>query len=162
MDFQLLFDYFSPEIATFIISMLPVSELRGSIPVAIGIYNLDPLKAFFISIIGNVIPVVVVLITIEPISKYLMEKSEIFNKFFIWLFARTRRKYNGKFEKWGALALVTFVAIPLPITGGYSGAIAAFVFGIPFKKALLLIALGVIIAGVIMTGLSLSAINLSF
>ncbi|MDF1497825.1 MAG: small multi-drug export protein [Patescibacteria group bacterium] len=155
MDFRLLFDYFSPEMATFIISMLPVSELRGSIPVAIGIYNIDPLKAFFISIIGNMIPVVVVLITIEPISKYLMEKSKIFNKFFIWLFARTRRKYNGKFEKWGALALVTFVAIPLPITGGYSGAIAAFVFGIPFKKALPLIALGVIIAGVIMTGLSL-------
>ena len=84
-----------------------------------------------------------------------MSKSKFFNRFFTYLFERTRKKHNGKFEKWGALALITFVAIPLPVTGGWSGALAAFVFGIPFKKALPLIFLGVIIAGAIVTGLSL-------
>ncbi|MCK5491003.1 MAG: small multi-drug export protein [Candidatus Pacebacteria bacterium] len=155
MDFNFLSEYFSPEMATFIVSMLPVSELRGSIPLAIGFYNMDPLKAYFISVIGNIIPVAIVLIVIEPVSKCLMEKSKMFNNFFSWFFARTRRKYNSKFEKWGALALITFVAIPLPVTGGWTGAIAAFVFGIPIRKALPLITLGVMIAGVIMTGLSL-------
>ncbi|MBW6440547.1 small multi-drug export protein [Patescibacteria group bacterium] len=155
MYFKFLFDYFSPEMATFIMSMLPVSELRGSIPLAIGFYNMDPLKAYFISVIGNLISVAVILIAIEPVSQYLMAKSKLFHRFFSWLFARTRKKYNGKFEKWGALALITFVAIPLPITGGWTGAMAAFVFGIPYKKALPLIAIGVMMAGVIMTGLSL-------
>ena len=79
---------------------------------------------------------------------------DFFDKFFTFLFERTRRKHSKKFEKWGALALITFVAIPLPITGGWSGALAAFVFGIPFKKALPLIFSGVIIAGVIVTGLT--------
>ncbi len=162
MEFKLFFDYFSPELAIFIISMLLVSELRGSIPVAIGLYNLDPIKAYFISIIGNMVPVIFILKYIDPISKYLMFRSNFFNKFFSYIFDHTRKNHNGKFEKWGAFALITFVAIPLPVTGGWSGAIAAFVFGIPFKKALPLITLGVIIAGVIVTGLSLGAIKLSF
>ena len=135
--------------------MLPVAELRGAIPVAIGIYHLPPVTAYFIAVVGNIIPVFFILKYIEPISKFLMSKSKLFDGFFSWLFARTRRKYNGRFEKWGALALVAFVAIPLPITGGWTGAMAAFVFGIPMKKALPLIALGVMIAGVIVTGLSL-------
>ena len=155
MDISHLFNNFSPELATFIISMLPVSELRGAIPVAIGVYSLNPIKAYFIAIIGNIIPVFFILKYIDPISKYLMSKSKIFNKFFTLLFERTRKKHNGKFEKWGALALITFVAVPLPVTGGWSGALAAFVFGIPFKRALPLIFLGIMIAGVIVTGLSM-------
>jgi uncharacterized membrane protein len=155
MDLLNLFNDFPPELATLIISMLPVSELRGAIPMAIGVYHLSPLQAYVISVIGNIIPVIFILKYVEPISNYLMSKSNFFSRFFAWLFERTRRKYNGKFEKWGALALITFVAIPLPVTGGWSGAIAAFVFGIPFWKALLYVFLGVMIAGVIVTGLSL-------
>ena len=155
MDISSLFNNFPPELATFIISMLPVSELRGAIPVAIGVYNLNPVETYCLAVVGNIIPVIFILKYIDPVSKYLMSKSKFFNKFFTHLFERTRKKHNGKFEKWGALALITFVAIPLPITGGWSGAIAAFVFGIPFKKALPLIFSGVMIAGVIVMGLSL-------
>ncbi len=135
--------------------MLPVSELRGAIPLAIGVYNLNPVETYFIAVIGNIIPVIFILKYIDSVSKYLMSRSKFFNKFFTYLFEHTRKKHNGKFEKWGALALITFVAIPLPITGGWSGAIAAFVFGIPFKKALPLISFGIMIAGVIVMGLSL-------
>ncbi len=162
MELSIYFTNLPPELATFIISMLPVSELRGAIPVAIGIYNLDPIIVYIIAVIGNIIPVIFILKYIEPVSKFLMSRFKLFNTFFTHLFEHTRRKHNGKFEKYGALALITFVAIPLPITGGYSGAVAAFVFGIPFKKALPLIFLGVMIAGVIVTGLSLGVIRLSF
>ena len=160
MDISHLFTNFPPELATFIISMLPISELRGAIPVAIGVYHLDPVQTYFIAIIGNIIPVVFILKYIDSISKYLMSRSKFFNKFFTYLFEHTRKKHNGKFEKWGALALITFVAIPLPVTGGWSGALAAFVFGIPFKKALPLISFGIMIAGVIVMGLSLGVFNL--
>jgi len=155
MDLPSLFNNLSPEIFTIIISMLPVSELRGAIPVAIGVYNLNPAEAYFLAVVGNIIPVIFILKYLDPVSKFLMAKFKFFDKFFAYLFERTRRKHNGKFEKWGALALITFVAIPLPVTGGWSGALAAFVFGIPFKKALSLISLGIMIAGVIVTGLSL-------
>lgn len=160
MDLTVFFNNFPPELAIFIISMLPISELRGAIPVAIGVYGLDPIQTYFLAVIGNIIPVIFILKYLEPVSKYLMSKCEFFNKFFTYLFKHTRKKHNGKFEKWGALALITFVAIPLPITGGWSGALAAFVFGIPFKKALPLIFLGVMIAGVIVTGLSFGILNL--
>jgi len=155
MDLPSLFNNLSPEISTIIISMLPVSELRGAIPVAIGVYNLNPAEAYFLAVVGNIIPVIFILKYLDPVSRFLMAKFKFFDKFFTYLFERTRRKHNGKFEKWGALALITFVAIPLPVTGGWSGALAAFVFGIPFKKALSLIFLGIMIAGVIVTGLSL-------
>ena len=159
MDLSNLFNNFPPELATFIISMLPVSELRGAIPVAIGVYGLNPFQVYFIAVVGNIVPVIFILKYIDPISKYLMSGSKFFNRFFTYLFERTRRKHNGKFEKWGALALITFVAIPLPITGGWSGALAAFVFDVPFRKALPLISLGIMIAGVIVAGLSLGVLR---
>ncbi len=150
-----IFSSFPPELSVFLISMLPVSELRGAIPMAVGVYRLDIFQAYIISVIGNIIPVVIILKYIEPISNYLMSKSKTLNKYFLWFFARTRRNFNHNYEKWGALALIIFVAIPLPMTGGYSGAIAAFIFGIPFWRALLYVSLGVAIAGVIVMGLSL-------
>jgi len=157
-----LVNYFSqipPEIATIIIAMLPVAELRGAIPVAIGVYHLPPVVAYFLSIIGNVIPVVFILWLVEPVSGLLMKRIKLCRRFFGWLFERTRVNHNHKFEKWGSLALITFVAIPFPMTGGWSGALAAFVFGIPFKKALPLIFLGIMIAGIIVTGISLGTVK---
>ena len=155
-------NYFSqlpPEIITILIAMLPIAELRGAIPMAIGVYHLPPATAYFLSIIGNIIPVIFILWLIEPVSGFLMKKIKLCRQFFTWLFERTRANHNHKFEKWGALALITFVAIPLPMTGGWSGALAAFVFGIPFKKALPLIFLGIMIAGVIVTLMSLGAVE---
>jgi uncharacterized membrane protein len=75
-------------------------------------------------------------------------------KFFDWLFARTRRK-SADVEKYEELGLMIFVAVPLPVTGGWTGAMAAFLMGLPFWKSMLFILLGVMIAGVIMTILSL-------
>lgn len=140
-----------PEVATLLFAMLPVFELRGAIPIALKIYQLNIYNAYFWAVLGNIIPIIFILWILGPISGFLRKHFKILDKFFIWLFRWTRRKHNKKFEKWGELALIIFVAIPLPITGGWSGALAAFVFGIPFRKALPLIVLGVLIAGVIVT-----------
>jgi len=142
---------FIPELITLLVGSLPLSELRGAIPLAIGIYNLSPLTAFIWAVLGNVISVTIILCLLEPFSNYLSHHFYFFNRFFTWLFERTKRKHNHHFEIWGSLALVAFVAIPLPMTGGWSGAVAAFVFGIPFKQALPLITVGIIMAGFIVT-----------
>ncbi len=126
---------------------------------AIGVYHLSPTAAYFLSIVGNIIPVIFILWLIDPISDFLMKRIKLCRRFFTWLFERTRADHNYKFEKWGSLALITFVAIPLPMTGGWSGALAAFVFGIPFKKAIPLIFLGIMIAGVIVTLMSLGVVE---
>lgn len=138
--------------------MTPIGELRASIPVALTIYHLNWAIAFLISIVGNLIPVVFILLFLEPVSNWLSKKSAFFNKFFIWLFDRTRKKHSSKIEKYGAVGLATFVTIPLPLTGGWTGAIIAFLFGIPFKKAFFSISAGVITAGIIISIVTKSGI----
>lgn len=136
---------------TLVVAMIPVGELRAALPLALEHFHLSLPVAFLVSVVGNMIPVVFVAFLLEPVSEFLMKHSKFFRWFFNWLFERTRKKHSKKFETLEEVALVTFVAIPLPMTGAWSGALAAFVFGIPPKKSLPLIALGVAIAGVIVT-----------
>lgn len=150
----------SPEIATVLISTLPISELRGAIPFAMSAFGFSAAKAFLIACFGNLIPPFLILFFIEPLSKFLSTRSRTIQCFFEWLFARTRRKLQKNYEIWGALGLLVFVAIPLPMTGAWTGAIGAFVFGLPFKKAYPAIVGGVLIAGIITTIVSAGAITL--
>jgi uncharacterized membrane protein len=145
------------ELATLLIAMIPIGELRASIPIALNVYHLSIFSSFTWSVIGNCLAVSLVLWLLPPLSSFLSKHFKIFNRFFSWLFNRTRRKRSKKFARWGALALITFVAIPLPFTGGWTGALAAFVFGVPFKKAFPIVALGVLIAGIIVTLITLGA-----
>lgn len=149
------------EIKTILIAMLPIIELRGAIPIALFNYGLSPFSAFFYSILGNLIPSIIILLYLEKISNYLSSKSKIIERFFKWLFERTRKKHSQRFEKSKVIALMFFVAIPLPMTGAWTGSICAFLFDIPFKRSFLAILAGVIIAGIIVTLLSLGIINLN-
>ena len=160
IDWAHLLENFPPQLATFLIAMLPIAELRGSIPVAMGAFKMSWWQAYIFSILGNILPLIFILKWLEPVSQYLSKRSKICDRFFKWLFDRTRRKHSQRFARWGSFALVTFVAIPLPITGGWTGSVAAFVFGIPFKKSLPLVTLGVLIAGVIVTLASLGVISI--
>lgn len=148
------------EILTLIISMIPIGELRSSIPVAINVYNLNPWSAFFWSFLGNILISSFLLLGLNPVSRFLDNHFYWLNRFFTWLFERTRKKHSQKFENWGALALIIFVAIPLPMTGVWSGCLAAFVFGISFKKAFPSVAVGALIAGIVVTLITLGAVNL--
>ncbi|MFH1192162.1 MAG: small multi-drug export protein [bacterium] len=146
-----LFKSIPPQIATMIIAMLPIAELRVSIPVALAGYKLSLASAFFWSVLGNIIPALIILKYIGPISEWLRKKSAGFNKFFTWWFKRTESKFHDSFLKYGSVALIIFVAIPLPMTGAWSGALAAFLFNIPPQKAFWLITSGVILTGIIIT-----------
>lgn len=148
------------ELKVFLIAMSPIFELRGSIPMALGAYQMPVWSAFLISVVGNTFPVIFILWWLEPVSRYLSHRSYFFNRFFTWLFERTRKKHAKNFENAKALALMIFVAIPLPLTGAWSGALCAFIFGIPFKKAFLSIAGGVVIAGIIVTLTTLGIIKI--
>lgn len=141
----------SYEIKTVLVSMLPIFEVRGALPLAMLIYQMPWLKAFVLSVAGNIVPVIPVLLLLDSVSKYLM-RYPFFDKFFKWLFEHTRKK-SDIVEKYETLGLMIFVAIPLPLTGAWSGCVAAFIFGIRFWYAFAAISLGVFIAGVIVLAL---------
>lgn len=143
----------APELIVVIISMIPVVELRGSIPVAILLFNIPWLEAAVLSIIGNMIPVPFLLLLIDWFFG-LISKVKPGRKFTEWLFTRTRRK-GKSIEKYEEIGLAIFVGIPLPGTGGWTGALAANIFGLRFWRSMLFIFFGVIMAAIIVTALSL-------
>lgn len=151
MDFSNFLELISPRIATFFIAMTPIGELRASIPIALSTYGMNIFETYIISVLGNMVPVVIILWILEPLSRFLMNRFKIFNRFFNWLFNHTRERHSRKFEKYEGFALITFVGIPLPVTGAWTGSLIAFVFGIPPKRAVLHILIGVLIAGIVVT-----------
>ncbi|MBU1672672.1 MAG: small multi-drug export protein [Actinobacteria bacterium] len=138
-------------LATMLLAMIPLAELRGAIPIAHLTFHMPLWQAFIFAVIGNMIPIPFILWFLGPASKWLMEHSKLMDRFFNWLFARTRKKLLKQYELYEEIALAVFVAIPLPMTGAWSGAVAAFLFDIPFKKALFWIFIGVLGAGVAVT-----------
>lgn len=153
------FAFLPKEWVVLVIAMLPIVELRGSIPFALSPAMGPPLHwslSYLLSCAGNLIPIIPILAFIGPVSDWLRQRSRHADRFFAWLFARTRRR-GRVVKKYGAWGLVLFVAIPLPVTGGWTGAAAAFLFGVPFRKAFPCISLGVGIAGVVVTVLTLLA-----
>ncbi|VVB94777.1 Putative small multi-drug export protein [uncultured archaeon] len=153
------FSSFPRELAVILIAALPVAELRLSIPMAIVEFGFDPFTAFYLSIIGNMLPVIPLLLFLEPVSNFL-RRWRIWDIFFTWLFTRTHHRHSAEFEKYGSLGLAVFVGIPLPATGAWTGCAAAFVFGFKFKNALLAIFAGVLMAGVIITILTVAGIKI--
>ena len=151
MEFAHFFENITSYLAVFFTAMTPIGEIRAAIPLGLGLYKLNLYFVFIISVIGNLIPAVIIVYALDPLSKFLMRKFKWANRFFTWLFDRTRRKHAKKFEKYTGFALTLFVGIPLPVTGAWTGALIAFVFGIPPKKAILDILLGIIMAGIIVT-----------
>ena len=99
---------------------------------------------------GNLLPVPFLLWFLEPVSRFL-RRWKVFDRMFDYLFEKARKRAGTKIEKYEALGLTLFVAIPLPVTGAWTGSVAAFLFGIPKKLAFPAIALGVAIAGAIIT-----------
>ncbi|MBN3038803.1 MAG: small multi-drug export protein [Candidatus Omnitrophica bacterium] len=141
------------ELITIIIAALPVSELRGSIPIAYLTLKEPLLKTYFLSIIGNIVPVIPLLLFLRPLSEKLRH-FRLWRRFFDYLFERTRKK-AALVEKYEALGLILFVAIPLPVTGAWTGSIAASLFKIRFRYAFLSICLGVFIAGLIVSAVTI-------
>lgn len=137
------------EWSTLLIATLPVAELRLALPLALTVTELNFWSAYFWSVVGNIIPAILIIYLLEPLSNWIISLGGWPKQFIDWLFNRTRRKTTDKIRLYGEIALVLFVAIPLPFTGAWTGSIAAFLFNIKPRVALPLIFLGVLIAGLI-------------
>lgn len=141
------------ELIVVIMSALPIVELRGTLPIAINLFDISWYWALCLAIIGNMLPVPLLLLFWDSLAKF-FSRTQRGRKLMDWLFRSIRRR-GVTINKYGRIGLTLFVAIPLPITGAWTGSIAAFALGLKFKYAFLSILFGVIIAGAIVTCLSL-------
>lgn len=141
----------------FLLSMVPVIELRGAIPLG-AFYDLPWWATFIICIVGNMIPIPFIMLFIRKIIG-LMKKTRFLSKFAIWL-ENKAMKNSAKVAKYESLGLMLFVAIPLPGTGGWTGALVAAILNIRMRYALPSIFAGIIIAGFIVTGVSYGFLSL--
>jgi len=140
------------EIKVFLISMIPIFELRGAIPIGILKYKLPLWKVIPIALAGNMFPIFFILLFFDFITKICF-KVPFLKKILEAIFARTRKK-TAVIQKYEEIGLMLFVAIPLPVTGAWTGSLAAYLFGLKFWKSILFIFLGVCIAAVIVTFLT--------
>ena len=143
----------SKELVVFIISMLPVVELRGALPIAINVYDIPWYYAFIVAFIGNLLPVPFILLFLNKIAGW-SKRWPVFGRLFNWLFERAKRR-SGLAKRYQRIGLALFVAIPLPVTGAWTGSLIAVLLGLKTKTAFVSIASGVFIAGVIVTTFSL-------
>lgn len=140
---------------TLFVAMAPVIELRGAIPIGVA-DGLSVQTALIVSIIGNVIPVPFILLFIRKIFEWMKKKSEKLNQLALKMEAKAAKKKHviDKYEWWG---LVLLVAIPLPGTGAWTGALVAALLDMRIKRAFPAILLGVCIAGVIVSYITYGA-----
>jgi len=139
-----------------LISMVPLIELRGAIPYAIG-FGLPMVPSYIIAVIGNMIPVPFIFLFARKILEWGKDKKYI-GGFFRWCLEKGEKGGRKLEEKAGRglyVALLLFVGIPLPGTGAWTGTLAASILNLDFKKSVLVVTCGVILAGVIMLAASL-------
>lgn len=135
-----------------LLSLLPISELRGAIPYGLA-SGINPILVFVLAVASNILVIPITFFFLNFVHHHLVHVklyASLFDKFV----ARTRKKAHKYTEKYGWFGLTLFVAIPLPITGAYTGTLAAWLLGIDVKRSMLALSVGVLIAGIIITSLS--------
>ena len=142
---------------TFLVGMIPIIELRGAIPIGVGI-GLSYFEAFIISFIGNIVPVYFIVKFIRPLFDF-FGKWKFFKVIIDFVKEKATKKIekDNKLQNYTALGLFLFVAIPLPGTGAWTGALIANFLGLPPKKAVPPIILGVLVAGIIVLTITAAA-----
>lgn len=134
-------------VAVALISALPVLELRAGIPLGRLVLAMDPLPTWIWAVVGNLAPLPLVFRLLGICDRYCTaDRLGWMRRLLDRLYARSRRRHTAWFARLRDLALVVLVAIPLPLTGGWTGLLAAYVFGVPFRRAFWLIAAGVAVA----------------
>ncbi len=143
----------------FFSSMIPWWEGRYAIVMAMIHFGWEWWQAFPLVIIGNMLPVPFILLFFPHVEKWL-RNFKSWSRLMDWLFAKTRKRADAKIRRYEHLGLLLFVAIPLPFTGAWTGALIAYLFDLKFSRSLLTIFVGVIIAVFIMIGLTLICGNI--
>ena len=147
----------------FLVSMIPLIELRGAIPIAVGL-GLPKLISFILAIIGNMLPVPIIYLFARKVLVWGKDKKYI-GKFFTWCLLKGEKggkKLEAKAGKGLYFALFLFVGVPLPGTGAWTGTLAASILDLDFKRTIIAVMAGVLLAGLIMMAISFGLFEVIF
>ncbi len=148
------------EILVLGVAAAPVVELRGSIPLAVGIFKMNVVFAAILSVVGNLVPVFLIYWFGQLWIDWTSRRKSFLTRLTEGVLRRSRNVFGkGKYERYGLFALSLFVAIPLPVTGVWTGTVAAFLFGLPLKRSFPFIALGAVIASVVVSLITTGALS---
>ena len=139
---------------TLLVTLSPISELRGGIPLGISL-GLNPLFTFFMAIVANALLFFPIFLALHLFYDKFLSRIQIFNRYL----DTVRREGNPKVEKYGFWGLTLFVAIPLPLTGAYTGTILSWLLGMNWRRAFPAIGLGVVVAGIVVLLITLGMIE---
>lgn len=150
--------FMNPYLKIVILSLLPISELRGSIPVGLT-SGLSIVVVYPIAVLCNLLVFPIFYLFLSTLH-HLLLRFNFYRKSFEAFLERTRRRTKPKIEKYGYLGLTLFVAIPLPVTGAYTGTLAAWFFKMNKRNSFFAVLVGVIIAGIIVSLVSILGIHI--
>jgi len=150
-----MLDMFPEWFQIFFGSMIPWVEARYIIYYAIEFLKWPWWQAFPLAVIGNMLPIPFILLFFKYVEKFL-RAFKSWSRLMDWLFEKTRKRADAKIKRYEHVGLLVFVAIPLPFTGAWTGALIAYLFDLRFGRSLITIFIGVVIAALIITVLTLS------
>lgn len=163
MDNPSFYRDLSQALSVFLLAATPFGELRASIPVAVVLYKMSAFDALFWSVLGNASPILLIYGLGHAWLGYVdRHKRSVWHRWTDRVLRRTHREFKRRYDHWGLVALTIFVALPLPFSGAWIASIAAFMFGIPLRKAFPFIFVGIIAAGFLMlflTNGTVAAVN---
>ena len=148
------------ELIVVLTAMTPVGELRAAVPLAIVSYEMSWLTALGLSVVGNLIPIPFVLLGLRTVGTRIEGQGHVLGRLLRWRTTRIERSWGPRIERYGFFGIVLAVAIPLPLTGAWTGALVVWALHEGSARGLAAIALGVLIAGGIVTGLTVAGIGL--
>ncbi len=143
----------------FVVAAMPIAEIRVALPLAL-YYGFDPIVAYAVALTGNLLPVPILLILLEQLIR-VATRFGMLDRIYRWTVARVERR-KAIVEKYGYVGLALFVAVPLPVTGAWTGSLLAFLLRLNKTKSFVAIAAGVSVAGLIVLAASLGVIKLVF
>ena len=141
-------------------AMTPIGELRASIPLAITSMDMPWPQALGLSIVGNLIPVPFILYALRTVGARIEARENIVGRLLRWRTARIQQSWGPRVQRYGFFAIMLAVAIPLPLTGAWTGTLIVWTLNEPVRRGLPAIAAGVVIAGIVVTSLTLAGIEL--
>lgn len=148
--------YIPDWLSVILLSALPVTELRASLPIAIFSYGMSYAQAIILVLIGNAIPILFVFLLLTPFLAWAKKHSSLIYHLLENHLQKLQLKHGPKYHRWGALFLFVFVAVPLPGSGVWTGSVLAVLFGMKPRLAVPAIVLGMVVSALVVLLLSLS------
>ena len=148
------------EVAVVLTAMTPIGELRAAIPLGVITYDLSWPLVLALAIAGNLIPVPMIIFGLRTAGARLERRTDVIGRFLSWRTARIEERWGERVRRYGFTAVMLIVAIPLPLTGAWTGSLAVYVLRVPLRTGFVAIAAGIVIAGIAVTILTQAGVEL--